>query len=139
MDAQSKLKFKAAALCFDLDGTLVDSEGEAADSIALALTRLGREFSSDERAFVVGHGFGEIYKYIHNNGNLSLGELQFEDEVFKARLELFARNGLAELPGARTVVRAAAERYPLALVTGSTRREAELSLRGLELSDCFRV
>ena len=31
--------FEIKAVCFDLDGTLVDSEGEAADSIELALCR----------------------------------------------------------------------------------------------------
>lgn len=134
-----KLPAAPAALCFDLDGTLVDSEGEAADSIELAMRPLGRPLSADERDFVVGHGFVEIYKYIYNHGGLPLSEAEFEELVFRARVELFRSRGAAELPGARTIVRWAAERYPLALVTGSTRREAELMLSALELSSCFRI
>ena len=34
-----------AAVCFDLDGTLVDSEGEAADAFELAMEPLGRRLS----------------------------------------------------------------------------------------------
>lgn len=129
---------RLAALCFDLDGTLVDSEGEAADATELAL-RPYRPISPDERDFVVGHGFVEIYKYIHSHGGLPLGLHEFEEAVFQARLQLFADHGAGELPGARTIVRWAAGRYPLALVTGSTRREAELMLQSLGISDCFRT
>jgi HAD superfamily hydrolase (TIGR01509 family) len=128
-----------SALCFDLDGTLVDSEGEAADAIALALAPHGRPLSADERDFVVGHGFGEIYQYIDRNGRLPLSEAQLEDAVYRARVELFQHHGASELPGARQIVRWAAERFPLALVTGSTRREAELMLSALDLHSCFQV
>jgi HAD superfamily hydrolase (TIGR01509 family) len=128
-----------SALCFDLDGTLVDSEGEAADAFALALAPFGRELYPEERAFVVGHAFMEIYDYVHGHGGLPLSPAQLEEAVYHARLQLFADHGAAELPGARTIVRWAAQRYPLALVTGSTRREAELMLVALELSDCFAV
>lgn len=128
-----------AAICFDLDGTLVDSESEAADSIALALEPLGRPLHLDERAFVVGHGFGEIYKYIYNKGDLPLTLEQFEDIVFEARVELFRRHGATILPGAPEIVRATAARFPLALVTGSTRREAELMLQAMAVTDCFKI
>jgi HAD superfamily hydrolase (TIGR01509 family) len=128
-----------AALCFDLDGTLVDSEGEAADAIELALAPLKRPLSADERDFVVGHGFVEIYRYIYGNGGVPWSEGEFEDAVYRARVELFKSRGASELPGARDIVRWAAERYPLALVTGSTRREALLMLEALGVLGCFRT
>jgi HAD superfamily hydrolase (TIGR01509 family) len=134
------LKWKTvAAVCFDLDGTLVDSEGEAADAIALALRPIGRELSVPERDFVVGHGFGEIYRYIYDNGGVPWGPKEFELAVYHARVELFAAHGCGELPGAREIVRWVAAHLPCALVTGSTRPEAELMLRALELTDCFQV
>ena len=57
----------------------------------------------------------------------------------KARVELFARNGAGMLPGAQQVVRWAAAKVPCALVTGSTRPEAELMLSALQVSSCFQV
>lgn len=128
-----------AAVCFDLDGTLVDSEGEAADAIELALAPHGRSLTTEERDFVVGHGFGEIYAHIARNGGVPLSCAEFEDAVFAARVALFRRNGAGELPGAREIVRWTAARLPCALVTGSTRREAELMLAALELHACFRT
>ena len=128
-----------AAVCFDLDGTLVDSEGEAADSLELALRPLGRPLTATERDFVVGHGFGEIYSFIKTGGGLPWSSAEFEEAVFQARLTLFARNGASELPGAREVVRRIAARWPVALVTGSTRSEANLMIDALGLADCFKL
>lgn len=128
-----------AAVCFDLDGTLVDSEGEAADSLELALRPLGRPLSAKERDFVVGHGFGEIYAFIKAGGGLPWSSTEFEEAVFQARLTLFARNGAGELPGAREVVRRISSRWPCALVTGSTRPEANLMLQALGITDCFQL
>lgn len=125
------------AVCFDLDGTLVDSEGEAADAIELALSPYGRSLTAGERDFVVGHGFVEIYDHIRGHGGLPLDIAGFEEAVYAARVELFARNGPGTLPGAREVVRACAARWRCALVTGSTRREAELMLTALGLHSAF--
>jgi HAD superfamily hydrolase (TIGR01509 family) len=128
-----------AAVCFDLDGTLVDSESESADAIALALEPLFRPLSPAERNFIVGHGFGEIYRYIYNNGGIPWDIQMFEAQVYAARVALFAKHGPGELPGARALVRFVAQRRPCALVTGSTRPEAELVLTGLALTDCFQT
>ena len=71
-----------AAVCFDLDGTLVDSEGEAADSLELALRPLRRPLTAKERDFVVGHGFGEIYTFIKAGGGPQERRLCFADQFF---------------------------------------------------------
>ncbi|MFO0621676.1 MAG: HAD family phosphatase [Polyangia bacterium] len=128
-----------AAVCFDLDGTLVDSEGEAADAFELAMEPLGRRLSAKERDFVVGHGFGEIYAFIKAGGGLPWSSKELEEAVFAARVTLFARNGAGELPGAKEVVRKLSSRWPCALVTGSTRSEANLMLEALGITDCFAV
>lgn len=129
--------FEIKAVCFDLDGTLVDSEGEAADSIELALLPLGRPMTAKERDFVVGHGFGEIYAFIKAAGGLPWSLTEFEEAVYKARLALFEKNGACVLPGAREVVRKLSAHWPVALVTGSTRPEANLMLSALGVADCF--
>lgn len=134
------------AVCVDLDGTLVDSEGDAADALERALGALSkadglkqRPLYPDERAFVVGHGWGEIYRFLHLRGDLPWSYERLEHAVFEARLELLDERGACVLPGAREVVRSLRTRYPLALVTGSTRNEAELMLRTLGITDCFQA
>lgn len=127
------------AVCFDLDGTLVDSEGDCADGIERALLHIGRPLSTSERDFVVGHGAGEILAMLRRNGGVPWTDREFEDAVFAARRELLAERGVTILPGAREIVRELAARLPLALVTGSTRSEADLMLDALELVPCFRV
>lgn len=136
---ESLIRQSVAAVCFDLDGTLVDSEGEAADAIDLALSPYGRTLSLVERDFVVGHSADAIYEFIRGHGGVPLTMPEFEDAVYKARVELFQRHGAGELPGARPVVRLVSSRLPCALVTGSTRPEAELMLSALQLGGCFRV
>ena len=127
------------AVCFDLDGTLVDSEGDCADGIERALLHTGRTLSGSERDFVVGHGAGEILAMLRRNGGVTWTDREFEEAVFAARKELLAERGVTILPGAREIVRLLAARVPLALVTGSTRSEAELMLQALDLGACFRA
>ena len=127
------------AVCFDLDGTLVDSEGDCADGIELALQHIGRALSVSERDFVVGHGAGEILALLRRNGGVLWSDREFEEAVFAARKELLAERGVTILPGAREIVRELAVRWPLALVTGSTRSEAELMLQALGLAACFPI
>ena len=55
------------ATLLDLDGTLVDTERENAESVARALARVGRPMSEEEREFVIGHGWREIYALIEAN------------------------------------------------------------------------
>ncbi|HNN90820.1 MAG TPA: HAD family phosphatase [Pseudomonadota bacterium] len=127
------------AVCFDLDGTLVDSEGDCADGIERALAKISRPMSAAERDFVVGHGAGEILALLRRNGGVPWSNQEFEEAVFAARVELFHERGVHILPAAQETVRWVAERYPLSLVTGSTRSEAELMLKALGLASCFRV
>lgn len=128
-----------AAICFDLDGTLVDSEGDAADAIELALAPLHRVLRKTERDYVLGHGMAEIHALIQTGGGVPWSYAEFEEAVFAARLVLAQTRGVCVLPGAREVVAKLARHFPLALVTGSTRKEAEWLLDELGIRACFSV
>ncbi len=53
-----------AAVLFDLDGTLVNSEPLNVESVVLAVRHLGRELDADDKQFVIGHSWNEIHARI---------------------------------------------------------------------------
>jgi HAD superfamily hydrolase (TIGR01509 family) len=125
------------AILFDLDGTLADTERQNADAVARALLATGRHLSDEERLFVVGHGWHEIYEHLCANGGISLGYEELMHHAALARVELVTEEGLDILPGAIETVRRLSQRYLSTVVSGSSRVEIEAVLRALDVYDCF--
>ncbi len=123
------------AFLFDLDGTLVDSERENATSIEVALQAYGRHLTDEERDFVVGHGWREIYTRLSAAGGVPLTFEELKNAAAGAKERICAREGLRVLPGAVEFVRRAAARGRCAVVSGSSRREIAWTLRMLSLED----
>jgi len=127
-----------AAVLFDLDGTLVDSERESAEAMARALARhQGITVTQADRDFVIGRSWVAIHARIAAAyPSLSWSMAELADAAAEIREEVIAETGITVLPGARDVVRLGA---PRALVTGSSRREAQQMLALLGLTDAFEV
>jgi HAD superfamily hydrolase (TIGR01509 family) len=127
------------AVLFDLDGTLVDSEREYAEAMARACQAgLGIAISQAERDFIIGRSWVDIHAHLRSGygQRMAWSREQLIDATFRHRLELGDERGVAVLPGAREAVRRFAA-YPRAIVTGSSRVEAEYSLRALALDGAF--
>ena len=125
------------AVLFDLDGTLADTERQNAEAVARVLERLGRPLSEEEREFVIGHGWHEIYHHLVMNGGVTVG---YEDLMHAAgveRVHIVETEGLDVLPGAVDTVRRFSERFASAVVSGSSRAEVEAVLRALDVLKCF--
>lgn len=123
----------ARAFFFDLDGTLVDTERENAESIARVLGRRGRSITDEERAFVVGHGWREIYAALVAGGGVTLGFEELMEAAAEEKERLCDGAGLRVLPGAVEFVRRAAARGVCSVVSGATRREIAFCLRALAI------
>ena len=118
------------AFLFDLDGTLVDSERENIESVVLALRRHGAEMSAEERQFVIGHSWNEIYGMVARNHSLPLTMTQLIAEAVDEKRKLLAVSGHRALPGAVSAVKRFALTSKLAVVTGASTAEARDSIAG---------
>jgi len=128
------------AILFDLDGTLVDSERESAEAMARALEEgQGIRISQDDRDHVIGRSWVDIHRSLQSRYPSlawTLAELIGATAVIRERL--FEETGMEPLPGAL----GALERFahlPKALVTGSSRAEAEHALRSLAIRHHFEA
>ena len=123
------------ALLFDLDGTLVDSERQCAESVARALASGGRVMTQAERDFVIGHGWNEIYANLLEGGALPMSRDALIAQAGKEREHIVDTDGLVVLPGGVELVRAAREAgLRVAIVSGSSRGEIEDAIRRLGIA-----
>ena len=128
-----------AAILFDLDGTLVDSERENVESVVLATARHGAVLSDEERGFVIGHSWNEIYAMIARNHALTLSMPELIALAVEEKRALVAATGYRALPGAHAAVARLGARSKLAVVSGASRAEVLDALTGLGILDRFAV
>jgi HAD superfamily hydrolase (TIGR01509 family) len=133
------VNFAAEAFLFDLDGTLVDSERENIESVTLAARRHGAELSEEERRFVIGHSWNEIYGLIARNHGLAVPMTQLIAEAVEEKRALVARAGFRALPGAVAAVKRFARTSKLAVVTGASTAEAKDAIAGIGIAGDIAV
>ena len=125
-----------AAIVFDLDGVLVDSE-QVWDEVRQRLVAdRGRDWPADATAAMLGMSTPEWAAY--------LGRIVDDTPEAMARQVIGAmadryREQVPLLPGAVDAVRALAGRWPLAVATSSPRRLIGVVLAAAGIADRFRV
>ena len=125
-----------AAVVFDLDGLLLDTEqvwDEARE--ALAQERGGRWHPGAQRD-MMGMSSPEWSRYMHNTIGLREPPEEINREVV-ARLAAIYERELPVIPGAREAVERLAERWPLGLASSSNRELIDLVLDLLGVSALF--
>ena len=128
-----------AAVLFDLDGTLVDSERENVESVVLACRQLGAELSEDERRFVIGHSWNEIHALLTRNHGLTIAMTDLIARAVDEKRSLLAKGGHRALPAAVETVRRFAARCPIAIASGASRVEVRDAIEGIGVASYFRV
>lgn len=128
-----------AAILFDLDGTLVDSERANVESVVLACRRLGVELTADEKRFVVGHSWNEIYERIATNHGVTVGMNALIASAVDEKRALLAVTGHQALPDAVAAVHRLAKLCPLAIASGASRVEVRDAVEGIGVTAFFQV
>ncbi|MER0481238.1 HAD family phosphatase [Streptomyces sp. Edi2] len=134
LSAAFPLPIELEAIVFDCDGLLLDTETCWSRAEGALFRAHGREFGLAEKQLVIGktvEGVGEVMAdYFGRPGE---GELLSAELLEGVRREL--ADGVAALPGAADLVRACAERLPVAVASNSPRSLLETALGSSGLAD----
>ena len=128
-------RFRCQAVIFDLDGTLVDSEGRTDEVISSLLEAEGLELS---QAGELGRFHGATWQTIAAELTAlipALSKRPLSDELQRLFQADLVRNPPPEIPGARATLTAAAQHHPTAIVTSSNRESLDLALVHLGVVD----
>jgi HAD superfamily hydrolase (TIGR01509 family) len=127
-----------AAVIFDLDGVLIDSE-QIWNGVKERLVReTGGQWRDEAPHVMMGMSSPEWAVYLRDHLQVPMEAADINREVVR-RMDDGYRSGLPLLPGAGEAVRALAERWPLALASSSNRELIDLALELAGFGDAFRV
>ena len=130
------------AIIFDCDGVIADTEPTHLEGFARVLSENGISLSKEDyfEHYLALDDRGCFTRAFASNG-LMLSQDQLSALIkHKAEyVELAMRTGLTLLPGAAEFIRAAADRYPLAVASGALRAEIDSIVNSGGLRDCFKA
>jgi HAD superfamily hydrolase (TIGR01509 family) len=127
-----------AAVIFDLDGVLVDSES-VWDAVREQITReSGGRWHEHAQRDMMGMSSGEWSRYMHETLGVPMSPEEISALVVERLVERYRRD-LPLLSGAVETVRTLADRWPLGLASSSNRPVIDLVLEVTGLASCFRI
>ncbi len=127
-----------AAVIFDLDGVLVDSEALWNDARRQLVEESGGAWKEEAQQAMMGMSSVEWSRYMHEELGVPMSEEEISEDVVE-RLEHLYRERLPLIPGARAAVTAVAPHWPLALASSANRSLIELVLELAGLAGCFEA
>lgn len=124
------------AVCFDLDGVLIDSEQSWDAARRAVVAESGGCWAPPATRAMMGMSSAEWSRYLADELKVPLDPAEISDRVVAKLLEGYARE-LPLLPGAENAVHRLAARWPLALASSSNRPVIDFVLKASGLSDYF--
>jgi HAD superfamily hydrolase (TIGR01509 family) len=125
-----------AAVIFDLDGVLVDSEPAWAEARREIALEAGGRWPEGTQEAMMGMSSKEWSRYMRDELGVAMEPEEISAAVVE-RLSRIYRHSLPLLPGAREAVLALAGRWPLALASSANRPLIELVLELAGLDGAF--
>lgn len=118
------------AVFFDLDGTLLDSEILYVDAVQLALARDGWWLSQPAcQELVYGRGWADIFRDVQRMFPRAYDRIEEMEEVVRQVFLELQQSRDITIQSSVELLRELAERYPVAVVSGSPRQDVS---RGVE-------
>ena len=127
-----------AAVAFDLDGVLIESEQIWDDARRAVVSEAGGRWSANATRDMMGMSAPEWSRYMHCALGVPLTAADIDQRVVQRVLDAYSRS-LPVLPGATEAVSRLADQWPLALASSSNRGVIEAALRMLHLENTFRA
>jgi HAD superfamily hydrolase (TIGR01509 family) len=125
-----------AAVVFDMDGVIVDSE-QVWDEVREELVAdWGGRYSPEAQRAMMGMSSPEWSRFMHEELGLSQSPDEINEEVVRRMLERY-RSDLPLLDGAVDAVRSLAESYPLAVASSSNRPLIDAVLETAGIAEYF--
>jgi len=124
-------------IIFDLDGTIVDTEPLAVKTLKDLLSELGVPAKEEHVKLITGRKWEVVSEFIEKHYQLPCKMADFEREVLK-RYHNGILKGVPTVTGSVQSIRAFSNQLPLALVSGSHRKDILSILDHLQIRDCFQ-
>ncbi len=125
-----------AAVVFDMDGVLVDTEHVWSEVRGAVVARHGGTWTEQDQRNVMGDNSRQWSAYMRERWNLPFSDDAIFREVLTTMIAAYERD-LVVLPGARETVAALGARYPLAVASSSPHDLILAALRIAGLLDAF--
>lgn len=126
-----------AAVVFDMDGVLVDSEHLWEENWTAYAARCGVEWTAEDTATVQGMSAPEWAAYLARRSGTTESSEAVEQAVVAGMIEAVEAGETPLLAGAGDMVRDVAARVPVALASSAARRVIDAILRTHELTGEF--
>src|SRR5215469_7183184 len=127
-----------AAVVFDLDGVLIESESVWDAARREVVARNGGRWRADATRAMMGMSSPQWSRYLHDQLGVPLEPERINELVVAALLDQYGRR-LPLLPGAIAAVRRLAGRWPLGLASSANRPVIDTVLKQAGIINCFAV
>jgi HAD superfamily hydrolase (TIGR01509 family) len=127
-----------AAVIFDLDGVIMDSEQRWNGAKEALVRETGGRWRDEAPSVMMGMSSSEWAAYLRDDLGVPMDVDTISRDVVR-RMEDGYREELPLLPGAGDAVRSLADRWPLALASSSNREIIDLVLELTGFGEAFRV
>jgi HAD superfamily hydrolase (TIGR01509 family) len=127
-----------AAIVFDFDGVLLDSEAAWTRAETALFARYGKAYGPDDKRLLIGGSLAKSGRALERLLGGGRTAAQLADELLELAAEEFAR-GVEPMPGALGLIEELRGRRPIAVASNSERRLVDLALGGLGFAEAFDV